>query len=132
MRLLGGEYFTAESKTFLMGESDNYESLSLISMQASYIDLIDWTDTIVSEPAFTASVTSSEIKEMIKSKTFSEFKIPELPCHTQSVECRIKLASEASSLVCGHASREGLIRNKLSSRATMPSFNTMSQYKTLK
>ena len=99
---------------------------------SSYIDLIDWTDTIVSEPAFTASVTSNEIKEMIKSKTFSEFKIPELPCHTQSVERRIKLVSEASSLVCDHGSREGLIRNKLSSRATMPCFNTMSQYKTLK
>ena len=99
---------------------------------SSYIDLIDWTDTIVSEPAFTASVTSNEIKEMIRSRTFSEFKIPELPCHTQSVERRIKLVSEASSLVCDHASREGLIRNKLSSRATMPCFNTMSQYKTLK
>ena len=98
----------------------------------SYIDLIDWTDTNVPEPSFTASVTSNEIKEMIKSKTFSEFKIPELPCHIQSVERYIKLVSEASSSVCDRASREGLIRNKLSSRATMPCFNTKSQYKTLK
>ena len=49
----------------------------------SYIDLIDWTDTI-SEPSFTYSVTTNEIKEMIDSKAFSKFKIPELPCHTQS------------------------------------------------
>ena len=95
----------------------------------SYIDLIDWTDTIVPEPSFTASVTSNEIKEMIKPKTFSEFKIPELPCHIQSVERNIKLVSKASTLVCDGASREGLIRNKLSSRATMPCFNTKSQYK---
>ena len=98
----------------------------------SYIDLIDWTDTMVPEPSFTASVTSNEIKEMIKSKTVSEFKISELLCHIQSVERYIKLVSEASSLVCDRASREGLIRNKLSSRATMPCFNTKSQYKTLK
>ena len=98
----------------------------------SYIDHIDWTDTIVSEPSFTASVTSNEIKKMIKSKTFSEFKIPELSCHTQSVERHIKLVSEALSSVCDHASREELIRNKLSSRATMPCFNKKSQYKTLK
>ena len=98
----------------------------------SYIDLIDWTDTIVSEPSFTAFVTSKEIKEKIKSKLFSEFKTPELPCHTQSVECHIKLVSEESSSVCDHASREGLIRNKLSSRATMLCFNMKSQYKTLK
>ena len=75
----------------------------------SYIDLIDWTDTIVSEPSFTASVMSNEIKKKIKSKTFSEFKIPELPCHTRSVERHIKLVSETSSLVCDYASREGLI-----------------------
>ena len=44
-------------------------------------DLIDWTDTTISEPSFTYSVTSNEIKEMIDSKVFSEFKMPELPCH---------------------------------------------------
>ena len=74
-------------------------------------DLIDWTDTTISELSFTYSVTSNEIKEMIDSKVFSEFKMPELPCHTQIVERHIKLVTEASSLVCDHASREGLIRN---------------------
>ena len=86
----------------------------------SYIDLIDWTDTTISELSFTYFVSTNEIKEMIDSKSFSEFKIPELPCHTQSAERHIKLGTEATSLVCDHASREGLIRNKLSSRATMP------------
>ena len=48
-----------------------------------YVDLIDWTDAIVSEPSFTASVTSNNIKKMIKSNTFSGIKIPrqELRCH---------------------------------------------------
>ena len=81
----------------------------------SYIDLIDWTVTTILEPSFTYSVTTNEIKEMIDSKAFSEFKIPKLPCHTQSVERHIKLVTEASSLVCNHASWKGLIRNKLSS-----------------
>ena len=64
-----------------------------------YIDLIDWTDTTISEPSFTYSVTTNEIKGMIDSKAFSEFKIPKLPCHTQSVERHIKLVTEASSIV---------------------------------
>ena len=84
MRLLGGEYFAAESKMFLMGKSDNYEFLSLISMQTVTLISLTGLDIIVSEPSFTASVMSNEIKDMIKSKTFSEFKIPELPCQTQS------------------------------------------------
>ena len=66
----------------------------------SYIDLIDWTDKTISEPSFTYSVTTNEIKEMIDSKPFSEFKIPELSCHTQNVKRHIKLVTEASSLVC--------------------------------
>ena len=65
----------------------------------SYIDLIDWPDTIISEPSFTYSITTYKIKEMIDSKAFSEFKIPKLPCHAQSVERLIKLVTEASSLV---------------------------------
>ena len=100
MSLRGGEYFAAESKAFLMGESDNCESLIKLNINAnSYIDLINWTDTTISEPSFTYSVTTSEIKEMIDSKAFSELKIPELSCHTQSVERHIKLVTEASSLV---------------------------------
>ena len=64
-----------------------------------------------------ASETSNEITEMINSKTFSGFKIPDLRCHIQSVKRHIKLVSEASSLVCDHASRKGLIRNKLASKS---------------
>ena len=95
---------------------------------SSYMDLIDWTDTIVSQPPFTASVASNDIRKMIKLNTFSGTKIPDLPCHIRSVERHIKLASEASSLVCDHARKEGLIQNKLESRVAMPCFDTKSQY----
>ena len=115
-----------------MGESRQLRVPKLNINANSYIDLIDWTDTTLLEPPFTYSVTTNEIKEMIDSKAFSKFKIPELPCHTQSVERHVKLVTEASSLVCNHASGKGLIRNKLSLRATMLCFNTKSQYKTLK
>ena len=94
---------------------------------SSYIDLIDWTqwtDTIVAEPFFTAFVTSNDVRKMIKSNTISRIKTPGLSCHTQSVERHIKLVSEASSLVCDHASRKELTRNKLALRATMPCFDT--------
>ena len=71
---------------------------------------------------------SCNIRQMIKLNTFSGIKIPDLRCHTESVERHIKLVSEASSLVCDHASREELIRNKLASRATMSCFDTKSQH----
>ena len=80
---------------------------------SSYIGLIDKTDAIVSEPFFTASVTSNDIRKMIKTNTFSGIKILDLPCHTQSVERHVKLVSEAAFLLCDNASREGMIRNKL-------------------
>ena len=111
-----------------------YESLSLISMPT--VTLISLTGLMQFFRAifycFCDEQPSNKIKEIIKSKTFSEFKIAELSWHTQSVERHIKLVSEASYLVCDHASKKGLIRNKLSSRATMPCFNTKSQNKTLK
>ena len=95
---------------------------------SSYIDLIEWTDRIVSEPSFTAFATSNDVRKMIKSNTLSKIKTSDLPCHIQSVERHIKMVSEALSLVCDHARREGLIRNKLASKATMPCFDTKSQY----
>ena len=36
---------------------------------SSYIDLTDWTDTIVSEPSFIAFVTSNDIRKMTKLNT---------------------------------------------------------------
>ena len=94
----------------------------------SYIDLIDWRETPVSEPVFTASITTEKIKEMISKKKFIDVKIPALPCHTQSVERHIKLVTEAVSSVCDHENREGYIFNTLKSRATMPHFNSKSQW----
>ena len=75
----------------------NFRVPKLNIKASSYVELIDWSEIPGSEPVFTASVTTDYIKEMIRKRTFLDLKIPALPCHTQSVECHIKLVTEASS-----------------------------------
>jgi len=54
--------------------------------------------------------------------------LAEIPCHTQAVERTVKLVTQASSKVYGHERRDGFIRATLASRATMPTFDTKSEF----
>ena len=96
-----------------------------------YTEIIDWRDISVSEPIFTASITTDEIKKMIITRKFIDLNVPALPCHTQSVDRYIKLVTEASSSVCDSSYRDGFILNTLKSRAAMPQFNLKSQWTSL-
>ena len=49
-------------------------------------------------------------------------------CHTQAVERCIKLVSKVSEKVCGLTKRDVFIRTRLSSKRSMPSFETKGQY----
>lgn len=42
--------------------------------------------------------------------------------------CCIKLATEASNVVCDENKRDGFIRARLLSRERMPNFNTKKQF----
>ena len=123
--------FRSREKKAALGPIRNIKASKLNVSANNYIELINWTDIDLTEPSFTTSVPTENIQEMIKEKTFSDFKIPALPCHTQSVARHIKLVTEASSSVCNHESREGFIRNKIASRAVMPSFDSKSEYRSL-
>ena len=93
----------------------------------SYIEIIDWRDIPVSEPVFTASITTDEIKEMIVTRKFIDLNVSALPCcHTPSVKRHIKLITKASSSVCDSSYRDEFILNTLKSRAAMPQINSKS------
>ena len=56
--------------------------------------------------------------------------IPKWPNHTQTVERRIGVMTEACSEVAGYKARNGYIRQQLStgSRRIMPKFHTKNQF----
>lgn len=93
-----------------------------------FIEIIDWQNTVITEPPLTQMLTIVEIDSLIVSKETKS--IPKYPCHTQAVERHIKLVTEASASVCGEATRDGFIRNRIQSRTAMPRFDTKCQFNT--
>jgi hypothetical protein len=93
-----------------------------------YTNLINWQDIKVTEPPLTRKfVSDDDMEDSIANRTVKD--IHKLPCHTQAVERLIKLVTEASSAVVGAKSRDGFIRNRLSSRQVMPTFETKSEFR---
>ena len=88
-----------------------------------YIDMIDWQSEIISEPPITKKFTDDEIKNFIQTK--SSYQCSKHPLHTRTV----KIVSETSLEVCSHKLRDGLIRNRLSSRKRIPKFESKRDYK---
>ena len=91
-----------------------------------YTNMIDWQETLISEPPLTRNMSPEDIEENIKTKAV--FHALEFPNHTQAVERCVKLVTEASIAVIGQEKREGFIRNRIASRKKMPSFDTKSQF----
>ncbi|GBL77481.1 hypothetical protein AVEN_41866-1 [Araneus ventricosus] len=69
--------------------------------EADYIDLIDLSNCVVTEPPLTMHIKDKDLKEMCKEEQFIALTFEEFPCHTQSVERCVKLISEAEMKVCG-------------------------------
>ena len=78
----------------------------------TYMELIDWETSQLSEPPFTLTMTN----EQLTSLKDSPLEVPAYPCHTQAVERAIRLVTEASSSVIGHEAREGFIRQRILAR----------------
>lgn len=92
-----------------------------------YFDLVDWQSVELTEPPIIKNVSDDKLSEMILHIP-DEIDILKFPCHTQAVERHIKLVTEASSLVCGTTSRDGLIRARISSRQKMPKVETKKHF----
>ena len=93
-----------------------------------YTEMIDWAIENVTEPPLTFNLSSQSLMECVKENSIPIMELENCPCHTQAVERCIKLVSEASEKVCGLVKREGFIRARMSSRRSMPNFETKSQY----
>lgn len=92
-----------------------------------YVDLVDWQSVEITEPPIMKNVSGDELSEMILDVP-DEIEVLKCPCRTQAVERHIKLVTEASSLVCGTTSRDGLIRARISSRQKFPKVETKKHF----
>ncbi|CAH1104420.1 unnamed protein product [Psylliodes chrysocephalus] len=93
-----------------------------------YFHLINWQECTITEPSMTKHLTDKEIQDFIETGNLLVKNLWKLPCHTQAVERGVKLATEASLVICGHNNRDGWIRTTIASRKTMPKYDTKSDY----
>ncbi|KAG5899218.1 hypothetical protein JTB14_034476 [Gonioctena quinquepunctata] len=106
-------------------------SNSLNINASSYMDLIDWSTLVITEPPLTMGLPVEVLIDIVKnpdtSMLFSEIK--SYRCHTQAVERAVKIVTEASATVCGSENRDGVMRAKLESRGIIPPFGSKQDYK---
>ncbi|GBN95803.1 hypothetical protein AVEN_266779-1 [Araneus ventricosus] len=72
----------------------------------AYIDLIDRSNCVVTEPPLTIHIKDKDLKDMCKEEQFPVLTFEEFPRRTQSVERCVKLISEAAMKVCGETSEK--------------------------
>ncbi|GBM09322.1 Doublesex- and mab-3-related transcription factor 1 [Araneus ventricosus] len=94
---------------------------------ADYIDLIDWSNCVVTKPPLAMHIKDKDFKEMCNEEDFPVLTFEGFPCHMQSVERCAKLISEAAMKVCGETARDGYIRAKLQARKEIPTSNNNGQ-----
>ncbi|KAI6657812.1 hypothetical protein LOD99_561 [Oopsacas minuta] len=90
----------------------------------TYVDMIDWETSFITEPPFTRYLS----KEVLINCVRAPLEIPAYPCHTQAVERTIKLVTKSSCSVTGEDARHGLILSTLTSREKMPAFESKKDY----
>jgi hypothetical protein len=96
---------------------------------SEYFDLIDWQNTVVTEPPLTINVSEATIRLYVATHGDCTVEFDRYPCHTQAVERSVKIVTEASQALCGQQARDGFIRSRLEGRMIMPVFNTKSDYR---
>jgi len=69
-----------------------------------YFDMINLAVCPISEPPVTKAMTDAELRELITMEVTPNFSFPKFPCHTQTVERCVKLATEAAKTVYGQKS----------------------------
>ena len=86
-----------------------------INFNATSIEgLISWSEE-VSEPPLTCFLSNLELTNFNK----VPMKVPDWPCHSQSVERTVKMVTKASSKYFSHEKRDGGIRTQEATRRLM-------------
>ena len=115
---------------FQMSAPNFYICMQLLQ---NYKNLIAYDSATHTNPPILSDVpiTRADIDELsskrILDHEFSKY-LKKIPNHTQAVERSVKLVTLASQRVCGQEARNGLILNTLSSRKTMPKFDSKQDY----
>jgi hypothetical protein len=97
-------------------------TVTLNSSASSYIDMIDWTASVVTPPPLLSN-TSNDSLEQLQADSFKG-----IPCHSQAVERCIKDISATTMKVFGHKARHGMVMQCKKSRAELPKVDSKSDF----
>ena len=101
-----------------------YDKPKSVNMMAtSCKELISWDEEQLSEPVFTASLSTSELRSLED----APLRPPRYSIHTQSCERAVKCVTEAAKEVCGWERRHRLILTRCKHRKMMPILKTKKQ-----
>lgn len=88
----------------------------------AYWDMIDWHKDLYTDPPILTKYSMEDLEKIVlehkNSKVFLD--LVHIPYHTQAVERAVKLLTESSLVLSDGEKRDGVIRNTLVSRKTMP------------
>ena len=86
----------------------------------NYYDLVDWSTEPCTEPPLTLDFSEEKLLNVIS----QPYTLPNYPSHTQAVERKVRVVTEAADKRVGHSSRHQLILQLEKSRNLVPRFNT--------
>ncbi|GBN59573.1 hypothetical protein AVEN_119972-1 [Araneus ventricosus] len=99
---LNRRILAARDKKTKNSDGLRFFKLSKLNFEAAdYIDLIDWSNCVVTEPPLTMRLKDKDLKEMCKEEQFPVLTFEEFPYHKHPVERCVNLISEAAMNICG-------------------------------
>ena len=78
--------------------------------------MIDWTNVVIREPPVIKTMTDADLWQFLAMQVIPTIFFQNFSFHTQAVERVVKLVTEASKVVCGQKSQNGLIRARITFR----------------
>ena len=87
---------------------------------ASYTEMVDWSSQPCTELPLTLDLTKATLLAVIE----EPYLLPNYPSHTQAVERKVRVVTEAATKRVTQSSRHQLILQLEKSRKLVPKFNT--------
>ena len=81
------------------------------------------------DPPLLKAVTDEEVNHFAENPLPAKYELPPVPCHSQAVERRVKLVSQASKKASSADQVDGIVRSTLLSKKGMPIFQSKRDYK---